>query len=779
MSVRRVIPAAFLAVLALSAVGCAAESSDAEDNDSTEAPGASEHAGAGDETAAPGQGGSRAGHGPSRPGKNGNRAPGAGEKTDGDEAPGTNEAPGSSAAGGAAFEQVPISSALPTGVADANGIVTFVVGRNEELPLVFHAAESVVKEIANGFEVRGDLTLDTAAGPLTLASAEIVFEWTADHKSIERFSGTVEVPAPGLGALEGFATVGAPVRATIAWDLGKNLKAKLDAPMLDHRKYLAFDYSVGASASAGPVSFSAPGGKGGTLVLDPRDPSFFMTGGLLGLDAVGPLSDMALGLSARGLLPFEPANTWGVEDEAKGLTGHVYGKGRVNLTKIPVTIDGELVVNVDPTGKGRLIGSGLPEGVELGANGQVNLTVDFAKFFTFEVPLAKGTLGARITNAHQHAYVSGEVGPDADWMPSPLPFIPQSKARVAAFVDSDIAKSKLRAEADYTFKANKLYSLVPGMPQLGLRDIPVAKGTFSADRTGVRVTGTATTPIIPVLQPKAGLTVDAFFPSTQPEAFYMSMNGELSFADFPLGSASARIDKNGMRANGLFSTPISQIAMAGSVTSSGATLEGKVTVDLRGAKQVAQTITDGAVCGYDYVRDGTLCGYETVRDGALCGTRTVRDAAICGTQYVTDAGQCGTEVITDGAICGWNVLKSAWDCAASGFTNCKSPKTCSVARSCNVARSCSVANTCEVGKTCAKAKTCETKVDVPDFDFGQLQGTLRVTAQSSKATAQVSGSVCTAGKCTPVGSARVELGASPRACVSGLPGALGEVCGRF
>lgn len=672
---------------------------------------------------------------------------------------------------------VAIPIAIPeTGSVDQNGMMAFVVGKGEAFPLVFHAAKKAVKKIKTGFSIDGDLTLDTPAGPLTLAKAEVVFEWNADKSGIERFSGTVEIPAPGLGALSGFASVGAPARATLGWDYGKNLKTKLDAPMLDDRKYLAFDYTVGASASAGPVSFQAPGGKGGTLVLDPQDPSFFMTGGLLGLDSVGPLSDMALGLSARGLLPFEPQNTWGVEDEAKSFTGHVYAKGKVTLTRIPLSIDGELVVNVDPTGQGRRLGSALPEGVQLGANGTLSFTVDFLKFFTFEVPLAHATVGARITDAEQDAYVSGDVGPDTSWLPTPLPFIPSANAKVAAYVSSDIQKSHLKAEAEYVFKANKLYSLVPNMPQIMLKDIPIAKATLTANAQGIRVTGTASTPPIPILKPKATLAFDASFPE-QPENFFMTMAGDLSIADFPLGAASARIDKNGMKAEGTFNTPISQIAMSGAVTGSGADLRGTIKVDLKGLQQVTQTVTDGAVCGYDYVRDGSVCGYETVRDGALCGSTIVKDAAICGSSYVTSAWECGTRTVTDGAICGWNYLKSAYECMASGFSNCKSPKSCDVASSCWVPNSCSIANTCTVAKSCEKAKTCETKVEVPDFDFGTLEGQLRVTVQSGKATGSVSGRVCKDGTCMSLGGARVELGASPRVCVSGLKGAVGEVCG--
>jgi len=667
-----------------------------------------------------------------------------------------------------------------TGAVDDLGNMALVLGKTSIAPVVFKVAQSAVKTIDSGFEVRGDLTIDTPAGPLTLAKGDLVFTWAANRADgLETLRGSVEVPAPGLGALSDFAGAASPVRATIGYDLGKNLLAAgVVAPILEDRKYLVFDYEAGLSASAGPISVAAPGGKAGTLVLDPQDPSFYLTGGLLGLDAVGPLSDMALGLSARGLLAFNPQTTWGVEDQAKPFTGHVYAKGKVSLARLPINIKGELVTSIDPTGKGRRIGEGTPEGVQLGANGTVNLGIDFLKVFTFEVPLGKATVGARITKNEHRAYVSGEIGPDAEWLPSPLPFVPESKARAAAYLDSNVAQSFFTAQAAFGLKVNKLYSLVPGMPNLGLKDIDIAEATLRADATGFRVSGKAATPFIPVIKPKGQLAFDAYVPE-QPENFTMTMTGELAIVDFPLANASARLDKSGMRASGTFKTPLSSLAMAGSVDDQGASLEGTLKMNVRGAKDVVQKVTDGAVCGYDYVKDGSICGYETVRDGAICGTRTVQDAAVCGSRVVTSAAVCGTHAVTDGAVCGWDVLKSGWSCMKSGFKNCKAPKTCQVANSCRVANSCNVANTCTTARSCDKAKTCDTKVTVPDFDFGDFEGKLSVAARAGGATGSVSGKLCKNGSCTAVPSAKVTLGSQPRACIKGIPDAPAEICASF
>ncbi|HVJ93377.1 MAG TPA: hypothetical protein VM580_26430 [Labilithrix sp.] len=626
-----------------------------------------------------------------------------------------------------AYSQVaPLPVAIPVEEA------TLVLDEDGDFPLVFRAPETIVKAVSEGFEVNGDLTFDTPLGPFYLSEAELVFTWSSDHSKLEAVRGTVQLPAPSLGALSDFAYAAPPARATIGWDTGANLRAAgVEAPILDDRKYIAFDYETGLSASAGPISVAAPGGKAGTLVIDPRDPSFYMTGGFIGLDQLGPLSDVALGLSARGLLQFEPQETWGVENDAKPFGGHLYAKGTVNLVKIPIAIDGELVLDVDPKGNGRRLGEGAPDGLELGANGTVRVSVDFAKIFNFSAPLGHATVAAMLTSQEQRAYMSGVIGVDVDWMPTLAPFTPQRQTRVAAYISNDILKSYFAAETSLLLKANKFYSLVPSMPKFGLQDAELAAASFRVDATGLRVIGRAKTPLVPIVRPKAELLVDAFLPVEKPEDFSMSLTGDLSVANLPLANASARIDKTGMRANGTFKTPVSNVALAGSIQQSGAELEGDVSFSLRGTREEVQVVVDGAYCGVTYVKD---------------------------------AAKCGTTTITDGAQCGWDIVKSGWKCLLSApkFNKCKKKP-----------KSCKIANTCAIPNSCPKP------VSIPNYDFGKFAGKLRVAANSSGASGSMSGKLCKGSVCSSLGSSSVTLSSNPKACFSGIPQATGPICVEF
>ncbi|HSO38862.1 MAG TPA: hypothetical protein VLT33_40305, partial [Labilithrix sp.] len=306
-----------------------------------------------------------------------------------------------------------------TGAPQADGFTSFVLAARNAAPIVLRTLTKNVKTLANGFSVSGDLTLETQLGPITLARGSLVLEWAADHADgIKTLRGDVDVPFPKVGAMAGF--VDSPVHASIGWDLGANITAT-DLPINADRPYLFFDVSAGFSAAAGPISFAAPGGKAGRIYIDPTDPSIYLDGDLLGLGDIGPLSGMGVGLSARGLLPFTPVSTWGIENKVGNLHGHVYARGTVTLSRYPISIDGELFANVDPDGDGRSLFNGQSSGFEMGANGTLNVESDFLKFFTFKFPVAKATLGARFTAAEKYAYFSGVADPDDKWLPTVLP----------------------------------------------------------------------------------------------------------------------------------------------------------------------------------------------------------------------------------------------------------------------------------------------------------------------------------------------------------------------
>lgn len=636
-----------------------------------------------------------------------------------------------------------------SGAPQADGFTTFVVAARNKAPIVLRTLTKNVKALANGFSVAGDLTLQTPLGPMTLANGSLVLEWAPDHNDgIKPLRGDVDVSFPKLGALSDF--VDPPVHASIGEDLGAKITAT-DLPINADRPYLFFDVGAGFSAAAGPISFAAPGGKAGRLYIDPTDPSVYVDGNLFGLGDIGQFSDMGVGLWARGLIPFTPVSTWGIETKVGNLKGHVYAKGTYTLARYPISIDGELFANVDPDGDGRSIFNGQSSEYEMGANGTLNISADFLQFFTFKFPVAKATLGARLTAAEKYVDFSGVADPDDKWLPTVLPLRLGGRVKVAGLIHGDVVQSYVKAEGEYLLETTMMNDLL----DLGLQDITLASATMNVDKTGFRVTGKATTPFASQLKSKGQLTADAFF-ADRPDTWYVKLNGHVEVLRILLAAAESRLSPQGLFAHGAFKTPISSVDLDGQITKTGATLSGSLTFHVTAPNHVLQRVTDAAVCGYKTVKDAGVCGVRTVTDGAQCGTRVVQDAAKCGTQAVTDAAQCGTRAatdaavcgtrtVTDGAVCGFNTV-SSWFCDNFGGPACSTAKSCSVAASCNVAKTCNI---------------------------------VVLSATSSGVSGALHSSMCTGGNCVALPGGRVVLGASPKACVSGLTGLNGEACTPF
>lgn len=182
--------------------------------------------------------------------------------------------------------------------------------------------------------------------------------------------------------------------------------------------------------------------------------------------------------------------------------------------------------------------------------------------------------------------------------------------------------------------------------------------------------------------------------------------------------------------------------MSGAITSAGPSLAGtaQVTIPIVGPKAV-----------------------QVVMKHAQCGTTMVKSAADCGQTTAANAAECGTRTIKDGAVCGWD--------SVSGFFSSCFKGSCKVAKSCNVPNSCTFDNTCAVPKSCPIDTT------DPAFEFGTFTGTATISVGPSGASGSLSGAYCPkSGPCLSLPSTRVELGAAPKACVSGVPGATGEFC---
>lgn len=636
---------------------------------------------------------------------------------------------------------------------DVNGTKSFVLDRGSKFPIIFQMTGGAMTNLANngGFELKGDLQLITPVGSLDLLNADITLTQTQTGR-LDTISGTVSLAAPNLGYLQSL-TMNAPLSATIAYELGKDLKASgVSAPILDGRKYLGFTFSAGLSAQMGPVNFNLGEGKGGTLVLDPSDPSFFTTGNLVGLDGVGPLSGVAFGMSAEGLLQFTPGTTWGINDaNANGFTGHLYSTGTVKLSRIPISITGEAVFNLDPTHSGQVIGRSLPAGFEVGVNGSLNFDMD-VKALNFSFPLATATTIAKVTREEQEAWISANIGPDTTWMPNVLPLIPSANTKFAALVSSAKDASYVKAETDLSLDTNKFYSLVPQLKGITLPSMTIAQSSFLANSDGVTASGSFTTPGQGFIQAGANATVLATFPAADRSQSVIHMDGDIVIGGVTIASAAAQIDKSGFSVNGQLST----LKVSGSVTHTGAMFDGFITLPLKGTSLVMEETADAVYCGYTYADDVSSCAAKDLV--------SISETVACDFQQVTDGAKCGFEDAGDDIVCGLTLGQ-----------DCKKPKTCTVSMgTCN-----------QPVQKCKLPATCPHLTADTDFDFGTLTGDVHVAIIEGTVSASVSGNICPPdhipgwGSCPSIGTAKVTLGAKPQVCVSGLDHSLGDVCVNF
>jgi hypothetical protein len=375
-----------------------------------------------------------------------------------------------------------------------------------------------------------------------------------------------------------------------------------------------------------------------------------------------------------------------------------------------------------------------------------------------------------------------------------------AQLKVAGHASTQLTDTYLTAEGDLSFDASKLGQWTG----LDLNDLAMAQATLNADEDGLTVTGTASTSISPYIGLKGDLAAVGFFDG-KPKDWYITLDGKFAVSSVELSTdAHARVDQSGMTVNGTFVTPLSSVAMLGSITKAGVDLEGSatVTIPITGGKEIVQQVTDAAVCGYETVTDATLCGSQTVANGAVCGYDTVKDATLCGTTTVTDAVLCGTSTLQSAAECGSSVLQNAAACGVSTFSDiahcgascissffsdcscsiansCSVANTCTFANTCKVAATCNIAKTCSVPNTCQKVKTCDQHVTVPDFNYGSFAANFAVKIGNSGLEGSVSGQYCpTGGTCTTLVGGRVTVtSGAPQACIT-VP-EVGEVCAPF
>lgn len=363
-------------------------------------------------------------------------------------------------------------------------------------PIYFEARSEGVREGPQGFTVEGDTALVGLGRRLVLTSANLFFEFAPGTREIRRDRGEAFVPSPYEGP---DAQITKPARAQFGMDFGVNLPYGI--PLNADRVYFYFKFDAGFELLAGPLTLAIPVGVNALFLFDPTDPFFFIAGGLLKPEGDTPPPDSkpavltGFGASSQSLIPFRPAVTYGIEQKVREFSGNQIISGTLPLGKLPVVFSGQMITDVNRLGTGQKaidpLDIGLGPWAQAGINGSFEFGFPFLKvkklgnLASFGFELGNATAALEVVEEVQHAYFSGDIDPDLEWIPEFIPIKPDGRLVGYAYVSSAGNDFVLKAEGNYAINAATLGQYT-GI-QLG--DFFTVEGSLSVSVRGFHLTG--------------------------------------------------------------------------------------------------------------------------------------------------------------------------------------------------------------------------------------------------------------------------------------------------
>lgn len=317
----------------------------------------------------------------------------------------------------------------------------------------------------------------------------------------------------------------------------------------------------------------------------------------------------ALAFSWLGGIPFVPETTWGLPGHVGGFRGQMLLASTIPLSPV-VELEGTVVSYVGQ------------EGIELGGNGFVSVSVDLIPgFLSFGFPLGSASAGVRLLANEQASYFSGINHPDLSFLPPQIPFVPAQTSKVAGYVSTLYPEeSFIAAYGAFGYDLSGLRA-VTGLP---LNDLDLAKVQMRIDRNGVFARGLSDASLHPSLTTAGSAEVETLVGIQHPEDTYVRMSGNLQVAGVGLSPAMAEVDGNGLFVSGDFRTPLSSIRLTGSVTRLGPELTGTAAIvfplgDITAAadearQQVLKAQEDLAAINQEIARQRGIVQAERDRD---------------------------------------------------------------------------------------------------------------------------------------------------------------------
>jgi hypothetical protein len=262
-------------------------------------------------------------------------------------------------------------------------------------------------------------------GPIQLQDAHLCV--TSAPLSID---GEATVGFPGMGVLAQAGVHGdlghARIRLAVGRDLGTiDLGGHRIKTVPDHY-YMFLDLANGLDLTLGKARLTGPGASE-TVVVDVQDPLIYMAGQLRG---PGVSIDGAFGFSLGGNLGLRPAVALTDGGRALGtdVTGQILVAGSMPVGDLPITISGDLLIDVDANRDGHTFFEGDPRDLRVLANGAVNLGYD-KQGFGIELKLGDASV---LADAQRGVVaIAGDGGGLLDG--TPLAALSPARAHVDAF----------------------------------------------------------------------------------------------------------------------------------------------------------------------------------------------------------------------------------------------------------------------------------------------------------------------------------------------------------
>ena len=243
--------------------------------------------------------------------------------------------------------------------------------------------------------------------------------------------------------------------------------------------------------------------------------------------------------------------------------------------------------------------------------------------------------------------------------------------------------------------------------------------------------------------------------STRLPRSYFIAHSDFEVLNIPLSQGRMRIDSSGVVANGFMRTPVSRISFSGAVSKKAVSLKGKAQarLDIKGLVKKVETVTNGAICGFNFATSGAKCGYNFVFGGVGCAVAKI------------SLNSCQKRCRNSRTIGGPRLPGRVKYCEIGCFAKVKAM--------------------CKKAKKCKFPKTCKRVVKIPNQKLGYISAELDLIISNQGLGGQAKASFCPLRKkCVRLPSGEVKLDLSnvkkPKVCVAkGVAGSNKGLCVGF